>query len=276
MTLVIDEGRVLDEETRSRNEQSLLRLQKLQNLALLSGSIAHDFNNMIGSILGNVSFVLRELPSGSPGRDAATDIETAARRAAELTRRLLAYSGRGRSAVETVDLNRLVEETAALVRKAIPVTTVLRLTLDEYLPSIDVDAAQARQMILNLLTNAYHSLPERAGVVTLTTGSMDVAAASAELDFNRKIEVGAYIYLEVADTGCGMTREALDRILEPAPASRETGHGLGLAATLGIVHGYRGAIRASSQPGEGTTVTIVLPVGRRSRPSGELRISSPG
>lgn len=274
-----DEARVLDEETRSRNEQSLLQAQKLRNLALMAGSVAHDFNNLIGSILGNISFAMREMSPGSPSYEASTDIETAARRAAELTRRLGALSSQGRSTVESLELNRIVEEMANQMRETIPAATSLRLDLDGDLPSIHADAAQVRQVIMNLLTNACQSLPEGAGVVTLITGRTEVDEAylaRANLRFNRKIEAGTYVHFEIVDTGRGMSSDILGRVLDPSSAAKGAHLGLGLSATLAIVRGMRGAIGAGSEPGGGTTVTIVLPVGARARSSGAPRISSPG
>jgi signal transduction histidine kinase len=274
-----DEARVLDEDARSRNEQSLLQAQKLRNLALLAGSVAHDFNNLIGSILGNISFAMRELPPGSPGHEASADIETAARRAADLTRRLAALSDRGRSTVESLDLDRIAEGMVNRMREAIPAATSLRVELDGDLPSINADAAQVQQVILNLLLNACQSLPEGAGVVTLTTGRTEADGAHlarADLHFNRKIEAGTYVHFEVVDTGRGMSSDILGRILDPSSAAKGADLGLGLSATLAIVRGMRGAIGAGRPPGGGTTVTIVLPVGARTRSSGAPRISSPG
>jgi signal transduction histidine kinase len=274
-----DDARVLDEDTRSRNEQSLLQAQKLRNLALMTGSVAHDFNNLIGSILGNISFAMREMPPGSPSYEASIDIETAARRAAELTRRLGALSSQGRSTIESLDFNRIVEEMANQMREAIPTSASLRLDLGADLPLINADAAQVQQVIMNLLTNAFQSLPAGGGVVTLTTGRTEVDGAHvsrSDLHFNRNIEAGTYVHFEVVDTGRGMSSDILGRIVDPSSAAKGANLGLGLSATLAIVRAMRGAVGAGSKPGGGTTVTIVLPVGGRGRSSGAPRISSSG
>ena len=276
-------------ETRENRARSMLEAQKLGSLSLLAGVIAHDFNNMIGSILGNVSFALRELPPGAQGRDAILDIETAARRAAELTRQLLAYAGKGRFGVESLNLNPLVQEIAAVITRAVPDSTVLRFDFAKNLPSIDADPVQIRQVLMNIVINACQSLVEKTGVVTITTGQMEVDeayVATTEFNFNQKLDAGSYVYLAVSDTGRGMAKETLRAVLEPLftagrasppslaesvgrgapPASRAIkSGGLGLAAVVCIIRGHRGAFGVHSEPGNGTTFKVLLPFGKRAR-----------
>ena len=151
-------------------ERRLLHAQKLESLGVLAGGIAHDFNNLLMAILGNLELALRDLSPVSPVRSRLEAVGHAARRAADLTRQMLAYSGRGRFMVGRLDLNELVEENVHLLRTSIPRTVTLNLHLDRALPAVEADAGQIQQVIMNLITNASEAIGGEPGVITLSTG----------------------------------------------------------------------------------------------------------
>lgn len=253
------------DRVRAANERrdmdaKLQQAQRLESLGVLAGGIAHDFNNLLVGVLGNASLALIDVPPGSPLREQLLGIETAAQRAADLTRQLLAYSGKGRFVIERVDLTRIVEEMATLLETALSKKAELRLALKAGLPAVDADATQIRQVVMNLLTNASEALADAPGEILVCTGVQRVDDAYAERTIDgATIPPGDYVFLEVADTGHGIPTAEVSRIFEPFFTTKFTGRGLGLAATLGIVRGHRGAIKLYSEVGRGTTFKILLP-----------------
>ena len=256
--MAIRNARLLDQ--RRRSEEQMRNAQKLESLGVLAGGIAHDFNNLLVGVLGNAGLALLELPEDSSARQPIRDIEVSAQRAAELTRQMLAYSGRGRFRVEPVDLSSVVEEMSQLLRRVISKQTQLSLRLGRDLPAVVADATQLRQVVMNLITNASDALGDTAGTVTLETGTvMADRAMLASTYLNEQLPGGLYVVLEVSDTGCGMDAATSARIFEPFFTTKFTGRGLGLAAVLGIVRGHKGAISVQSAPGAGTTFRVLLP-----------------
>jgi PAS domain S-box-containing protein len=260
--LAIRNQRLLEE--RRRSEEQLRNAQKLESLGVLAGGIAHDFNNLLVGVLGNAGMAMLELPEDSPARQAIRDIEISAQRAAELTRQMLAYSGRGRVHVEPIDLSQVVEEMSQLLRRVIAKQAQLSLRLRRGLPAVVADITQIRQIVMNLITNASDALGDQPGTITLETSLVDATPAMlASTYLNEALPAGPYICLEVSDTGAGMTRETSTRIFEPFFTTKFTGRGLGLAAVLGIVRGHKGAIDVQSEPGAGTTFRVLLPASAR-------------
>jgi len=248
-------------------ERRLLEAQKLESLGVLAGGVAHDFNNLLMAMLGNLELAARDLSPVSPARPRLEAATAAARRAAEVTRQMLAYSGRGGFKLAGLDLNELVGENVHLLRDLLSAGATLELRLAPGVAPIEADSGQVRQVIVNLVTNAAEALGDRPGVITLTTGSVRCdAACLAASRLDPKPPPGLFTWLEVADTGCGMDEETRKRIFEPFFSTKFTGRGLGLAAVIGIVRGHGGAILLDSAPGQGTTVRVLLPA---SRPAGD-------
>ena len=248
------------EEQRRHLETQVLQAQKLESLGVLAGGIAHDFNNLLTGVLGNAQLAQYDLPPVSPVREYVEEIEQAARRAAELCRQMLAYSGKGRFVVQPIDLSEVVEEMGHLLEVSISKKAALKCDLAEGLPAITADATQIRQIILNLITNASEALGEHSGVISVSTGVMDCDRVYFRTTYlDEDLPEGRYVYVEVADTGCGMDQDTCGKIFEPFFTTKFTGRGLGLAAVLGIVRGHRGAIRVYSEPGEGTTFKVLFP-----------------
>jgi len=252
--------RVQAQAERQEMERRMLHVQKLESLGVLAGGMAHDFNNILMAVLGHADLALAKLPAHAPAQAHLEAIVTAARQASDLSRQMLAYSGRGRFVIEPIQLSDLVADMAHLLKAAISKKALFNLKLEKGLPQIEGDATQLRQVLMNLITNASEAIGDRSGVITLSTGAMHcgrpyLTAATVDDD----LPEGLYIYLEVSDTGCGMDRDTLQRIYEPFYSTKFTGRGLGLAATLGIVRSHKGAIRVYSEPGKGTTFKVLLP-----------------
>ena len=254
--------RKIAEVKRVEMERKLLETQKLESLGVLAGGIAHDFNNLLTGIVGNAGLVRLELPPASPSASHVRQIESAALRAAELCQQLLAYAGKGRFQVESLDLNELIEGTLSLLRLSIGKQAQLQLELGRSLPVVMADATQIRQIVMNLVINAADAIGAHPGVVTLRTGSRFVRTSElASWAADSGLPEGDYVFLEIRDTGCGMPPETLRRIFEPFFTTKFAGRGLGLAAVLGIVRGHHGALQVTSEVGSGSTFTLYLPVG---------------
>jgi PAS domain S-box-containing protein len=249
------------EAEHARNEEQVQHAQKLESLGVLAGGIAHDFNNLLVGVLGNASLALEELPAHSTARPLLEDLQVAARRAAELTRQLLAYSGKGKFVVEAVDVSALVREMGRLLSAAVSKKAHVATELRDDLPTLRADATQLRQVVMNLITNASDALGDAPGTITVRTRRMYASRAwlsGAQVGMDA-VE-GDYLVLEVADTGNGMNADAMQRLFDPFYSTKGPGRGLGLAAVLGIVRGHHGAVRITSLPDSGTTVTVLLPL----------------
>jgi signal transduction histidine kinase len=249
------------DQARRAIEAKVLEVQKLESLGVLAGGIAHDFNNLLVAIMGNAGLALLDLPEDSPARASIMDVEIASRRAGELARQMLAYSGRSRFRIEPVELPDLVRELLTLLQVSIGKGVILKLHLPDEPIVVDADAAQLRQVVMNLVINAADAIHDRSGTVTIR---VDRILADADYLANAHpeagLEPGQYATLEVADTGIGMDHETQERIFDPFFTTKFTGRGLGLAAVLGIVRGHAGALRVYSEAGHGSTFRVVLPL----------------
>ena len=257
-----ERARQREEEARLALEKQIQQAQKLESLGVLAGGIAHDFNNILTGVLGNASLAMAQLPPDSPVREDIEQVEKAARWAAELTQQMLAYSGRGRFVVEPLDLARVVGEMAPLLDSAISKKAVRRFDFAPDLPPVIADSAQVRQLLMNLITNASDAIGSENGAITVKTDLLHADReylAGTFMDWD--LEEGAYVRVEVSDTGCGMDEETRSKIFDPFFSTKFTGRGLGLAAVLGIVRGHKGALKVYSEPGKGTNITVLFPAG---------------
>ncbi|MGE3527272.1 MAG: response regulator, partial [Gemmatimonadales bacterium] len=257
--------RLRAEEERRRLEQQLLHAQKLESLGVLAGGIAHDFNNLLVGVLGNASLALEELPEDSAVRETIKDVEVAALRAAELTRQMLAYAGRSVFEVQLIDLPRLVREMTHLLRAVISKKATLHFEFPADLPAVNGDPTQLRQVVMNLITNASDALGAGGGRILISAHLLEADRdylATSYLD--DQLPAGKYVALSVTDTGRGMDAETRDRMFDPFFSTKFVGRGLGLAAVLGITRAHHGTIHVESEPGVGTTITLLLPSSGRS------------
>jgi PAS domain S-box-containing protein len=249
------------EAARQRYEARLQHAEKLESLAVLAGGLAHDYNNLLVAILGNAELALTGLKPGTSAHERVHKIRNAARRAAELTDQLLDCSGRRHFALRTFALNDIVEEMCASLGGVLGRADRLHLELAPTLPAIEGDTGQVRQVLSNLLTNAADAVEGRNGTVTVRTGVVrgdDPALRDAYLGSELLPE--DYVFVEVADTGCGMDEATRARVFDPFFTTKFPGRGLGLAAVLGIVRTHRGAIRVESEVDRGTTFGVLFRV----------------
>ncbi len=241
-------------------EKQLLHAQKLESLGVLAGGIAHDFNNILMAIIGNADLALMRINKESPATENLHRIEQAAARAADLAKQMLAYSGKGKFVVENIDLNNLLEDMLHMLEVSISKKAVLRLNLHPHLPLVEADATQIRQIVMNLVINSSEAIGDRSGVIAITTGCMDCDKQYLkDVWLDEHITAGLYVFLEVADSGCGMDKSVMAKLFDPFFTTKFTGRGLGMAAVLGIVRGHKGAIKVYSEPKKGTTFKVLLP-----------------
>ena len=246
---------------RSELERQLLHTQKLESLGVLAGGIAHDFNNLLMAISGNLELVRQTVDSGTPATKYIENAFLASKRAADLTRQMLAYSGKGGYCVKLIDLNRLVGENVDLLKASIRKGLVLHARLQPGLPQFEADPGQMQQVIMNLITNAAEAIGEGGGAINIATGMAEYGAAElAGSRLEEELLPGEYLCMEIADNGCGMGPETLERLFDPFFTTKFTGRGLGLSAVLGIVKGHGGAIFVDTAPGAGTTIKVLFPV----------------
>ncbi|MBK6809458.1 MAG: response regulator [Sandaracinaceae bacterium] len=263
VTFVDITQRKADEELRRRLEEKVQRSQKLESLGLLAGGIAHDFNNLLVGILGNASWLASGKAQGTREWEATQRIVTAGRRAADLTKQMLAYSGRARLETVRVNLPEVVREMHELLHASIPQSVRVEFEPVADALWVEGDPAQLGQVIMNLLTNAYEatSAAKRgmASVRVSTTRVTLPAGALADMVEHERAQAGEFVCLTVMDDGIGMDHETMQHVFDPFFTTKELGHGLGLAAVLGIIRAHRGALDIASEPGRGTTFRVFIP-----------------
>ncbi|HEX9730639.1 MAG TPA: response regulator [Thermoanaerobaculia bacterium] len=238
--------------------------QKFETLSTLAGGIAQDFNNVLVGILAHSGLALKALAAPTPAaiataRENVEQVEAAALDAADLAKKLLAFSGKARLAARPLDLASLLHETRRQLRDAVPAGIELELNLTSQLPLVEADAAQIRQLMVHLLTNAADAVGEAGGRIGVGTGIVELEDEEEEGYLPGPLSAGRYIYVTVTDTGRGMDAETLGKIFDPFFTTKSSGQGLGLAAVLGIMHGHSGALKVDSSPGEGTTFQLYFP-----------------
>ncbi|MFQ5748134.1 MAG: PAS domain S-box protein [Planctomycetota bacterium] len=252
--------RLIAEEERNRLEGRLREAQKLKSLGLLAGGIAHDFNNLLLTILGNTDLALADLPADSPVREFLEDVDKAARDGAALTAQLLSYAGKNLLLSKKFDLSELIQDMARLLEAVIPPNITIHRELAGGLPGIQGDAAQIRQVIMNLVTNASEAIGEKEGEILVKTGIFHAAAGRlAGTLLGADLPEGDYVCLQVSDDGCGMDAGTRSKIFDPFFTTKFTGRGLGLASLLGIVRGHQGTLEVESAPQKGTTFRVFFP-----------------
>ena len=243
------------------SESRQLASQRLESLGVLAGGVAHDFNNLLVSMLGNTALALDQVPEGSLAQDLLQRVALAAERAAELTKGMMAYSGQSRITLAPVALRDIVSEVNILLGVDMREFVDLELKLASDLPDVLGDTAQLRQVVLNLVANAIDALHGQPGGVSVQARTVETDADFLQDGWlDRDMAERRFVLLEVVDTGCGMDEQTRARIFDPFFSTKETGHGLGLAAVKGIVAGHRGSLRVRSTPGRGTTVSVLLPI----------------
>jgi two-component system, cell cycle sensor histidine kinase and response regulator CckA len=246
-----------DVTERTRLAEQLRHAQKLEAVGQLAGGVAHDFNNILTVVLASAEIVLEEIDEKHPSRRSIVDIQQAGRRAAALTRQLLTFARRHIHAPKVLDLNEAVTSIFKMLERLIGEHVQIMLNLDPTPPHVLVDPDQMSQVLTNLVVNARDAMP-RGGTITIRTSSTMLDDASAVF---WGLAAGRYVVLSVRDTGEGMSRDVKDRAFEPFyTTKKERGTGLGLSMVHGIITQSGGQIKVDSEPGVGTTFTMLLPI----------------
>jgi two-component system, cell cycle sensor histidine kinase and response regulator CckA len=253
--------RIRAEEHRRTLEVQSRQQQKMESLGLLAGGIAHDFNNLLGAILGNADLALQDLPVASPVRANVEQVLQAGRRAADLCRELVAYSGQGRFQVEPVHLSQLVRDMTNFLSASLPKKIIVTYEMADDLPLIEADATQLRQVLLNLMTRSAGAIGDGDGAITVSTGTVDSGRhAAPQGAYDTPLAAGRYVLLRVADSGPALSAEARERLFDPFYDGVQGAQGLDLAAVQGIVRAHRGSLAVSAGERErGTAVSILFP-----------------
>jgi PAS domain S-box-containing protein len=249
-----------EEEARRQMQQRLEEAQRLESLGVLASGIAHDFNNLLTAVLGNCSICQAQLPAESPEQPLLSEIQQAAERAANLCGQMLAYAGKGPTALRPMNLDDAARETVQLLQSAMDPRTELVLEFGGNLPPLAADAGQLQQVITNLVLNAAEALDGTSGRLCVRTraGHLSGEELSA-CRVGTDLPPGEYLMLEVSDTGPGIRAEILPRIFDPFFTTKFQGRGLGLAAVLGIMRAHRGGVQVESTPGAGSIFRVFFP-----------------
>ncbi|HZW47862.1 MAG TPA: ATP-binding protein, partial [Microvirga sp.] len=244
------------QEALAQAQAALFQSQKMETLGQLTGGIAHDFNNLLTIIVNNLDLLTRHVTGGRETR-LIESAQRAAERGARLTQQLLAFSRRQPLQPALHNPNTLIEGFEAVLRRACGETVRLTLSLPARVSTINVDGAQFEAALLNLVVNARDAMPD-GGELTVATGETVVSEQQAAA---RGIPAGPYVSLSVQDTGIGMTKEVAARVFEPFFTTKEVGKGtgLGLSQVYGFITQSGGHIEVDSEPGKGTTITMLLP-----------------
>jgi signal transduction histidine kinase len=249
--------RYQDEVERKGLERKLAEARRRESIGALAAGVAHNFNNAMMTVLGNAS-LLEATPSLPAEALACVDgVVRGAQHAADLTSKLLAYSGGGRFVWQPIDLAAEARQAVERMRETLPGRVRIELEVGKNLPVVKADRAQIDLLLTNLMQNGVEAIGEAGGAVRLRVEAIDPAEAS---DYP-EIGPGPHIRLTVADTGAGMDENTRSRIFDPFFTTKFLGRGLGLAAVQGVVGGHSGAIRVESAPGKGSVFVVVLPVG---------------
>jgi PAS domain S-box-containing protein len=256
ITHFISTGRDITDQRKL--ESQLHQSQKMDAIGLLAGGVAHDFNNLLLVISAYAELVLDSLGAEDPSRKKIDEIITATRRAAELTRQLLAFGRKQMQSLRVLDLNTVVGEIVRMLPRLIGEDIQLVFAPGQNLVKVKADPAQIEQVVMNLATNARDAMP-RGGKLTIETSN--VSLDQAYVQKHVIVPAGEYVLLAVSDSGDGIPAEHLSHIFEPFYTTKEAGKGtgLGLATAYGIVKQSEGFIWVYTEPGHGTTFKIYLP-----------------
>lgn len=252
---------LLKERTEIENRRQ--HAEKTESLGTMAGSIAHNFNNLLMVVLGNLELAKEDLPDPST---AATNIQraiNASQRAAELSNMMLTYVGQLKVKSIPVDLSQVVNAVLENMDECRMPHVDLDLNLADPMPLVAADADQMHQMVSGFVTNAIEALQKESGRVRISTGSMHCDKDYLSTTYLKEdLPEGLYAYIEVADTGCGMDAETLCKVFDPFFSTKFTGRGLSMAAVMGIIRAHHGAVKVSSKTGEGSVFTAFFPIRR--------------
>ena len=242
---------IQDVTAKRRMEQELARVEKLESLGVLAGGLAHDFNNMLTSILGNTSLAVREAKPGSRLEERLRRVEAASHRAQDLTQQLLTFSRGGAPVKQTASINELLVESTRFALRGAGIAA--EFDIDPALNRVDVDTGQLSQVMHNLAINASQATPD--GGTLMVQGDNLLVGSGDDLP----VGAGDWVRVRVSDTGVGISRENVTKVFDPYFSTKSEGNGLGLSSCYSIIKRHGGHISLESVEGRGTVVTVLLP-----------------
>jgi len=255
---------MLDTTGKRKMAKVLQRTSKRDGIELMAGGVAHDFNNLLTAIIMNAEFISEEADEAA-SQSMAKDILSASDQAVFLTRQLLTYTGREEQTIHTLDLVTLTKSICQVFRQTIAQAGSFHLHLPDRPALAEVDAGQYKQVIMNMLTNGLEALPDQEGSLEVTLTQRTLSQEDlGRFQFPEPPTPGTWNVLRIHDNGCGMPDHVRQRVFQPYFTTKTDGHGLGLAATLGIIWNHGGGVAVESAPNKGTTFTVLLPLSRQS------------
>ena len=250
-------------EAEALQEESFARLaqaQKLESLSVMAAGIAHDFNNILMSVIGNAELGLMDASEDGNTSERLEEIQASAKKAAQLTDRLLTLTGQNPIEKGRLRLSDLTQEYLEYWRSQLSKGVTVEFEHTSNFPFCEADASQLQQVLFSFLSNAQEAVETNEGSIVVRTGVVQLSDGSSfNGDLTQPLPAGSYVYLEVTDTGCGIEIEEVGKVFDPFYSTKFPGRGLGLAVAQGIAHSHGGALTLNSRPAEGTTVRIVLP-----------------
>lgn len=251
--------RINSEKSRIKMENELNRRQKLDSIGTLAGGIAHDFNNILAAVIGYSELSLSSLDENSSEYENIKKILQAGMRAKELTRQILTFSRQTEQKTEPVQLGKIATEALKLLRASIPASIDIIQEIKST-SFVNADEGELHRIVMNLCTNAYQAMEDEKGIIEVRV--QDTMIDQEILRAGDQVAPGKYVTLTVGDTGHGMTPDIIEKIFDPFFTTKavDQGTGMGLSVVHGIIKQYNGIIRVYSEPGQGTTFVIFLPM----------------
>lgn len=244
---------------RKKLEDEIRQAQKMEAIGTLAGGIAHDFNNVLAAIIGFAEMVEEDLPPDSNSRGQVQKILKAASRGAELVRQILAFSRKTDAMKEPLRVSPIIRETVHLLRASLPATIEIELDVNAARDTVLASPTRIQQILMNLATNASAAMREAGGTIKIGVNNIALEPGSP---VSADVEPGDYVRITVADTGCGIPSDIMERMFEPFFTTKKVGEGtgMGLAVVFGIVKALSGTITVESKPGTGSIFRVFLPV----------------
>ena len=261
VTLDITERKQAEAENK-KLQMHLSQLQKAESLGRMAGSIAHHFNNQLSVVMGNLELVLDDLPDDAENRELLFQSFEAGHKATEVSQQMLRYLGHISGNQTTVNLSDVCHQSLTLLHSALRSGVTLNVDFPDSGPFVHADAGQIQQVLTNLFTNAQESFPDNQGIIGLIiqTVSHEDISTSNRFPLDWQPQDIPYACLEISDTGCGISKEEIEKLFDPFYTTKFTGRGMGLPVTMGILKTQNGCITVDSEPESGTVFQVYLPV----------------